>query len=159
MKQGKSKAQQLRSEERANERRIAAEAKKKVRERAAARKSEKASGDEGLSPLDEPKAEKEDTQTAQRDDLLDDSVVQFLTARERAETEGNVEPSPPKELIKKKRLKSKTDLSNGRFQVVDLSQDSSFVEERNAVEFKYGHLYGGRIKRDASMLRNLARIS
>ncbi|MCO5564740.1 hypothetical protein L7F22_018408 [Adiantum nelumboides] len=136
-----------------------AEVKKKKQERAAARKSEKASRDVGMFSLDESKAEEVYKDLANREDLLDDSIVQFLSERERAEDYYSVEPSPPKELIKKKRLKSKTERSNSRVQVVDLSRDSSFVEERSALEFKHGHLFGSRIKRDPSMLRYLAKIS
>ncbi|MCO5604495.1 hypothetical protein L7F22_058662 [Adiantum nelumboides] len=159
MTEGKSLAQQLRSEERASGKRIAAEAKKKKQERAAARKSVRASRDVGMFSLDEAKAEEEYKGLANREDLLDDSIVQFLSERERADDYYSVEPSPPKELIKKKRLKSKTEQSNSRVQVVDLSRDSSFVEERSALEFKHGHLFGSRIKRDPSMLRYMAKLS
>lgn len=57
-------------------------------------------------------------------------------------------------------LKSEHDVCNQtyRVQVVDLSRKSSFIEERNALEFKQRELYGNRIKRDPSMLRSLTRV-
>lgn len=161
MTEGKSMVQQLRNEEKASGRRIAAEVKKKKQERAANRKNEKASGKLGLSPQEELTAGIDDADPKQLNvnGRLDDTIVQFLSAREKAELdEAKLVSSPQAEVVKVKRLKSRKEKNNSRVQVVDLSRNSSFIEERNALEFKQRELYGNRIKRDPSMLRSLTRV-
>lgn len=162
MTEGKSMAQQLRSEERASGRRFAAEVKKKRQERAASKKDDKTSSKSGVPLPQELTVDKVDADPEQSnvEGLLDDTIVRFLSAREEAELEErNTEYSPPIEVNKKKPSKSKKEKGNDRVQLIVLSRDSSFVEERNGMEFKHDHLYGNRIKRDSSMLRKTTGVS
>lgn len=162
MTEGKSMAQQLRSEERATGRRFAAEVKKKRKERAAGKKDDKTSSKSGVLLSEELTVDKVDADPEQSnvEGLLDDTIVRFLSAHEEAEMEErNTQYSLPIEVDKKKPSKSKKEKGNDRVQLIVLSRDSSFVEGHNGVDFKHDHLYGNRIKRDSSMLRKTTRVS
>ncbi|KAH7287228.1 hypothetical protein KP509_32G044900 [Ceratopteris richardii] len=160
MQEGKSIADHLRREEVASKRRIVAEAKRKRQERDLRRRNEKASvkPEKHTQPFIEEQESKDNKNSVNNDGFLDDSIVQYLSQRERVTSDEKMVSSQPKKLPKVKRAKSIKGQINDRVQVVDLNQDSLFME-RSALEFKNGHLYGNRIKRDPSMLRVLARAT
>lgn len=161
MTEGRERAQKVRNEERESGRRIAVEAKRRRQEKAAKRHEDKTRSQVMAVALrQELKAGGDEAAQQQPNTggLLDDTIVQFLSAREKAgfdEEELKILPLTSEE--QKKPIKSKKEKTCGRVQVILLNRELPSVD-RSAMEFKNNHLFGDRIKRDLSMLKNKAKI-
>lgn len=165
MTEGRRNAQKLKKEERESGRRIAAEAKRRRQERAANSIRNKQEDEKIPQMLDaehiqelNPEEQGQGQQQLNAGGMLDDTIVQFISEREKAGLDER-ESSPA--LTKgepKKRQKSRKKVVQDRVQLILLDRKSTPVDQ-TALEFKYNHLFGNRLKRDLSMLQNLSKLS
>lgn len=165
MTEGRRNAQKLRKEERESGRRIAAEAKRRRQERAANSIRNKQEDEKIPQMLDaeriqelNPEEQGQGQQQLNAGGMLDDTIVQFISEREKAGLDER-ELSPA--LTKgepKKHQKARKKVVQDRVQLILLDRNSAPVDQ-TALEFKYNHLFGNRLKRDLSMLQNLSKLS
>eukprot|EP00249_Psilotum_nudum_P015315 c25258_g1_i1 orf=451-1314(+) len=178
MTQGRQEVEKRRQEERESKRRIAAEAKRRRQQRSCKKGADdKKLGISGIAQL--PNCEQnedreqnefshpaEEAQLQTGDEshyigrLLDDKIVQFLTAREQAQAPSSGNKPRDATLRSMKSQRSATRLEseiNGRVKLV-LLEGLSSSQNQSALEFRHDRLFGSRTTRSFSMLRKSNRI-
>ncbi|CAM6088421.1 unnamed protein product [Calypogeia fissa] len=166
---GREKAQELRKEERENQKRIQAEAKQRRQRNIVKKKEESQSDKQEDAPVAES-VEEAGVNPAQDDHefklskpgkisgFLDTSIIDFLAAQEKKVVEASASPPEDESLQPRKRVGkrkgNKEIISSSRVKVVLLESDRpSSANYQNALEFKQKRLQGERVHRSLDMLR------